>query len=156
MVPVPKSPGPGHKWVWFPVLEWVFDESEHEGFIVASRSAALSFIDEQAGRARLRYITSVPGQAETYQRKEQQAREWQASGFTGSAPSFIAAEALALKRGAQDVAEEVIGLADQWANVTGPAIEACRRKWKVAVEAATTLSQIDQIRESAKTELAAL
>lgn len=155
-VPVPHSPGPGHVWQWAPVFAWDFQQAEATNQLHAAKAAALGAIDTEAGRARLRYITSVPGQAETYQRKEQQARAWAETGFTGPAPSFIAAEADALGRSARAVAEEVIGLADLWADVTGPAIEACRRKWKVAAESATTLEQIDQIRASAKAELAAL
>lgn len=122
----------------------------------SAKGSALSVIDEEAGRARLRYITSVPGQAETYTRKEQQAREWSASGFVGDAPPFIAAEAEALGRTHQSVAEEVIALADQWANVTGPVIEACRRKWKVAIEAATTIEGVTAARDAGMAELAGL
>lgn len=119
-------------------------------------ASALNRVDQIAGQARLRYITSVPGQAETYAKKEEQARAWASAAFWGAAPSFIAAEAAALGVSAQSVAEEVISLADFWANVKGPQIEATRRKWKVSIEAATTVLQVDQMVESAKAELDAL
>lgn len=61
-----------------------------------------------------------------------------AGGFSGQAPGFIAAEAEALNLNPIAVATEVIQLADYWANVKGPEIEATRRKWKVAIEAAGT------------------
>lgn len=118
--------------------------------------AALAIVDELAGNARLRYITSVPGQAETYAKKEQQARDWQAAAFSGEAPPFILAEATALNISPQTLAEQVIALADFWANIKGPQIEATRRKWKVALEAATTYEQIDSLLEQARTEFATL
>lgn len=118
--------------------------------------SALVMIDEAAGKARLRYITSVPGQAETYAKKEEQARQWAAASFAGDAPSFIAAESVALGVSAQSVAEEVIALADYWANVKGPQIEACRRKWKVAAGAATSTADVQALLESARLELEAL
>ena len=117
---------------------------------------ALLSVDDSAGRARLRYITSVPGQAETYAKKEQQARSWAAESFAGAAPSFIAAEAQALNVSAQSVALEVIGLADYWSNIKGPQIEATRRKWKVAIEAASDPSLIQGLVDAARAELDAL
>jgi hypothetical protein len=126
------QPSPGHKWDW-PTLAWIRDDELARDANTAVTAAALQDIDDMAGRVRLRYITSIPGQSETYQRKEQQAREWSASGFLGAPPSFIAAEALALNVGAEALAAQVIDLADFWVNVKGPEIEACRRQWKVAV-----------------------
>lgn len=113
-------------------------------------------IDEWAGEARLRYITSVPGQAETYQKKEQQAREWAASSFAGDPPPFISEEATALGIDPQAVATEVIGLADYWGNVKGPQIEATRRKWKVAASAAGDYDTISSVFASAKAEMEGL
>lgn len=135
----------------------VADESAKAGRAAAESNLAAAAVDEAAGRTRLKYITSVPGQAETYQRKEQQAREWAATGFTGDAPSFIAAEAQALNLDPTNVATEVIQLADYWANVKGPEIEATRRKWKVAVEAAgTDISAITAARDAGIAALEAL
>lgn len=113
-------------------------------------------IDDAAGRARLRYITDIPGQQATYTRKEQQAREWAAAGFTGAAPSFIAAEAAALGIGAQLLAEQVIALADYWAEVKGPEIEAARIKHKAAIRAATTEADVRAVCELALAELGAM
>ena len=119
-------------------------------------SNSLGFVDTLSGQARLRYITSVPGQAETYAKKEQQARSWAAESFAGDAPSFIAAEAQALNVSAQSVALEVIGLADYWSNIKGPQIEATRRKWKVAIESASDPSLIQGLVDAARAELDAL
>lgn len=120
------------------------------------KSTALARIDEFAGAARLRYITSVPGQAETYAKKEEQARQWASSGFTGNAPSFIAAEATALNRDPISVAQEIIGLADIWSNYKGPEIEACRRKWKVSVENALSNEEVNVLLSQAENELSTL
>lgn len=117
---------------------------------------ALSRIDDLAGYARLRYITSVPGQAETYAKKEQQANEWAAASFAGDPPSFIAAEASALNIPPIDLANQIILLANQWSNVKGPQIEATRRKWKVAAEQATTPQELESILAQAESELNAL
>ena len=119
-------------------------------------ASAQEQVDVAAGGARLRYITSVPGQAETYAKKEQQARAWAAESFAGEAPSFIAAEAQALNVSAQSVALEVIGLADYWSNIKGPQIEATRRKWKVAIDSASDPSLIQGLVDAARAELDAL
>lgn len=124
--------------------------------VTDATAPALDRIDQLAGKARLRYITSVPGQAETYQKKEEQARTWAASNFSGEPPSFIAAEASALGRDPVAVAQEIIGLANYWMNFKGPEIEACRRKWKVAVESATSVIQVDNLIIQAIAELDSL
>lgn len=118
---------------------------------------SLAAIDTAAGTARLKYITSVPGQSETYQRKEEQARAWQAASFAGDAPSFIAAEATALGINAQTLALQIITLADYWGDMKGPQIEAARRKAKVAIEdAGTDDAAIIAARDAGLAELATL
>lgn len=149
-VPIGDAPSPAH------VFNWAGKQWEDTRTLNDCRTSGLALVDELAGSARLRYITSVPGQAETYQKKEQQARDWAASGFAGDPPSFIAAEAEALGRDPQAIATEVIGLADYWGNVKGPQIEASRRKSKVAIETAENSSEIDGIVAQARAELGAL
>lgn len=153
---IPESPGDGHLWDWSS-RAWQPNQGLLESYAGALLRGALARVDDAAGRTRLKYITSVPGQAETYQRKEQQAREWAAAGFTGDAPSFIAAEAQALNLDPINVATEVIQLADYWANVKGPEIEATRRKWKVAIEeAGTDIDAITAARDAGISALGAL
>ena len=117
--------------------------------IAQLRERAYLLVDGAAGQARLRYITSVPGQAETYTRKETQARTWAAAGFTGPAPSFIAAEATALGVTPQSVAENVIALADSWENGKGPEIEAARIGGKAAITAATDAAGVEVAMQAA-------
>lgn len=154
--PIPNAPDESHRWDWT-AKQWLADADLAAAVQAKASADALASIDEAAGRTRLKYITSVPGQSETYQRKEAQARAWQSGGFAGPAPSFIAAEAEALNVSPESVATEVIGLADYWVNEKGPQIEACRRKWKVAIEAAgADLAGIRASLSSALVELAAL
>lgn len=134
-VPRPSQPSRDHTWD-IQAKTWVFNEAAKAQRLASLTFDALDQIDQTAGKARLKYITSVPGQAETYQRKEQQAREWKAAGFTGTPPVFVAAEAQALGQDPVDVANYIIETADQWGNFKGPQIEATRRKWKVAIEQA--------------------
>jgi hypothetical protein len=129
------SPGAGYTWDW-PSSSWVFSQDLHDSTLTEVTSQALAAIDNAAGLTRLKYITSVPGQAETYQRKEEQARAWKLENYQLPAPSFIAAEAAALNQDPVAIADQVIALADYWSLVKGPQIEAIRRKWKVAIEAA--------------------
>lgn len=131
----PKKPSESHAWDW-QQKRYVFDANKGAEFIQTMVRDSLVMIDNEAGNTRLRYITSVPGQSETYQRKEQQAREWKAEGFVGDPPVFVAYEAQALGQDPVDVANYIIETADNWANVKGPQIEAARRKWKVAIERA--------------------
>lgn len=145
---VPESPGPWHRWDWG-VKQWLPQLPE-------AILDALDRVDTAAGRARLSYITDVPGQQATYARKEQQARDWLAAGFAGPAPSFIAAEASALGVQPQLLAQQVLELAEFWAEVKGPEIEAARIKWKAAVRSATTLEAVQAAIDAALAELEAL
>lgn len=152
----PQQPSPDHTWD-VTAKEWVFMPSAHTARIEKLSLDALDQIDQTAGRARLKYITSVPGQAETYQRKEQQAREWKAAGYAGTPPVFVGFEAAALGQDPVDVADYIIETADQWGSFKGPQIEAMRRKWKVAIEqAGTDEVAIRLARDSGLVELMAL
>lgn len=131
----PRQPSGDHTWDT-QTKAWVFDEQVQFDRIAKLIFDSLDSIDQAAGQARMRYITSVPGQSETYQRKEQQAREWRAAGYAGDAPVFVAAEAAALEQDPVEVADYILATADQWGAVKGPQIEAARRKWKVAIERA--------------------
>lgn len=152
----PKKPSESHAWDW-QQKRYVFDANKGAEFIQALVRDSLAMIDNEAGNTRLRYITSVPGQSETYQRKEQQAREWKAAGYAGTPPVFVATEAEVLGQDPVDVANYIIETADQWANLKGPQIEATRRKWKVAIEqAGTSEAAIRGARDAGIAELMAL
>ena len=152
---MPPQPSPAHEWSG-QSLAWVLNPSLMPAALAEAQATAQAQVDDAAGRARLRYITDVPGQQATYTRKEQQARQWVDSGYSGPAPSFIAAEAAALGEAPQHIAQQVITLADYWAYVKGPEIEASRIKWKAAVRSAATLEAVQAALDAALTELEAL
>lgn len=154
-LPLPPQPGPAYEWSG-DVLTWVLNPTLLPQVLTEAQSSAYAEIDAAAGRARLRYITDVPGQQATYQRKEQQAREWTEAGYPEPAPSFILAEAQALQTTPQAIAVQVITLADFWAYVKGPEIEASRIQWKAAVRAATSLEAVQAALDAAIAELEAL
>lgn len=155
VLPLPPQPSPAHEWSG-QALAWVLNPSLMPGALAEAQGAAQAQVDAAAGQARLRYITDVPGQQATYQRKEQQAREWVESGYSGPAPSFIAAEADALGEQPQQIAQQVITLADFWAYSKGPEIESARIKHKALIRAATTLEAVQTALSAAMVELEAL
>ncbi len=131
-------------------------QAPHVPTLAEASGLAVSEIDRAAGSARRRYITDESGQAETYIRKESQAREWVASGYSGNPPSFISAEASALGLPPQLLALQVLQMADFWVNIKGPEIEAARRKWKVAVMAAQDVESVNVARDLGLAALAQL
>lgn len=155
VLPLPPQPSPAHEWSG-QSLAWLLNPSLMPGAMAQDQTAAQAQVDHAAGRARLRYITDVPGQQATYQRKEQQAREWTEAGYPEPAPSFIAAEAEALDTTPQAIAVQVITLADFWAYVKGPEIEAARIKHKALIRSATTLEAVQAALDAALVELEAL
>lgn len=103
------------------------------------RTMATEQIDAGAELVRQRFLTPGAGQALTYQRKEAEARAWQADGL--SATPFLDAEAIARGMTIEAVVEEVIRNADAWIKA-GAVIEAKRMGAKAAAASATTLGGI--------------
>jgi hypothetical protein len=104
------------------------------------KTAMSARIDEDAEACRARFITPGAGQAMTYLRKEMEARLWHAEAPVSSYP-FLAAEAEATGKPIAELVAIVVAAADAWA-VTGAAIEAARRKAKLALAAAGNLAEI--------------
>lgn len=118
------------------IQQWtVRDRTADE--IAALEEMLLRQIDHDAGQFRLRFITDVPGQAQTYTEKEAEALAYQ-NNPDGSYP-IIEAEAAASGMSVADVAAIVISTAAQW-RVLGAAIEGQRMGAKRAVQAAETYS----------------
>lgn len=103
------------------------------------RTMATEQIDAGAELVRQRFLTPGAGQALTYQRKEAEARAWQADGLTVT--PFLEAEAMARGMTIEAVVAEVIRNADAWIKA-GAAIEAKRMGAKAAAASATTLGGI--------------
>jgi hypothetical protein len=97
-------------------------------------------IDVEAGTVRTRFITDVPGQQLTYQRKEMEARAWiEAESPDPEDFPFLTAEAGATGTQAGVVAAQVLAAAASWGRI-GSAIEGARIAAKRAVREATTLA----------------
>jgi hypothetical protein len=96
-------------------------------------------IDFEAGEFRKRFITDIPGQQLTYDRKEREARAFvaEAQPSAGDFP-FLAAEAQTTEQTLTEVAQSVIANANMWA-LLGAAIEGRRIGAKRAVTLAETL-----------------
>jgi len=105
----------------------------------ALRSALILGIDNDAERARSRFITALPGQVGTYWLKERVARRWVADPTTPAA--MLQPEATARGMTLAELADEVIANAEAWEQLAG-AIEGLRFGAKVAIGAATTIGAI--------------
>jgi hypothetical protein len=120
--------------------------------LAAARFYALRDVDEAAGRARLRYITDVPGQQAVYMTKLQQAQAY-AAAFALDAqapvPSYLAAEAAATGMTAVQVTDNILALAALWNDQAGPGIEGARMGGKAAVTAAADLEAVEAARVAA-------
>lgn len=93
----------------------------------------LARIDAEAGAVRLRFITDTPGQALTYRKKEDEARDHQAGG-AGPWP-MLEAEAAATEQSVAALAAEVFAAANLWVAL-GAAIEGARMGAKKSVREA--------------------
>lgn len=108
-----------------------------------AKQSAKNKIDLEAGEFRKQFITDVPGQQMTYQKKETEARLYvEAASPNALDYPFLNAEATALGISIETLANQVISNADQWAAI-GAAIEGLRIGSKQSVDNSTTLEQIE-------------
>ena len=105
-------------------------------------------IDRAAGEARLRYITDIPGQEAVYTQKMEQARAFLLVPL-GTVPPYIAAEATATARTAQQAASDIMAVAGSWNDTLSPAIEQARIGGKRQVSLATTEAAIALAKDNA-------
>ena len=128
-------------------LQWVDRRTATE-----AEPLALQQIDQAAGEARARYITSVPGQAETYLMKYQDAVAFQA----GNGPTpWVEADAQAYGVTEAEAAQNIVDQYFAWVAV-GKEIERIRLSAKASVRSATTAKEAFAVAAQAKIELEAL
>ena len=129
-----------------------------------AQTAALSAIDAAAGAARARYITTVAGQAETYLRKEDQARAYKLAGYPSTstvAYPLVLAEAQAIYGSTptstqiKAAADGIISQADDWM-AKAMEIERVRRVGKIAVSSATSVAAVNAAQDASVAGLAAV
>lgn len=132
--------------------------------LVQAQASAYLAIDNQAGTTRLKYITDVAGQSETYLSKASDAAAYKAAAYPVASIAnypMVQAEAKALYGAMpttaqyQAAADGIITTQAQW-TVLAAAIEQQRRSGKIAVAAATTLTAAQAAQAAAITALSAL
>jgi hypothetical protein len=144
------------------------------GALSDAQIAACNAIDTQAGNTRLKYITNVPGQAETYLQKAQDAAIYKAASYPSANIAdypYVRGYAIALYGATPSAAQYQAAAADILATqaiwiAKGAQIEQARSTGKVAVMAcaavnplamtANELSALHAVRDAAIAALAAL
>lgn len=128
----PPQPNDHYLWNW-ETRSWRYSPPD----IGLMRKAGKEMIDYAAGRARSRYITAGPGQDATYAAKYDEALAYREAGYPSdlTAYPYVAGESFPnAPRTAQEAADRIIALGDQWKYVIGPAIEATRINGKDALD----------------------
>lgn len=97
-------------------------------------------VDAAAGAFRTRFITDVPGQAQTYERKEAEARAWTDGADAAQFP-FMSTEAMVRSIPIAQVRAEIMAQVNALTPLAA-LIEAHRVVAKQAIDAATTLPAI--------------
>jgi len=141
LVQFPQKPSSYHEWDW-QTLTWVLPSSA----VAAARANGAQQIDAAAGKARQRYITTVPGQDATYIVKYQEALDYIAAGYPNDLTSYpyIAGESSPNTwMTATQAATRIAVLGGYWRDVIGPAIEKARVNGKDAIDALTSIEEID-------------
>ena len=108
------------------------------------RESAFNAIDVEAGNTRARYITNVPGQAETYVLKAQQAQQFKDAGYPASTVAFplLESEIDATGHTPTVAANNIISKRDDWMTLA-KLVETERRKGKLQVESANDVQSIE-------------
>lgn len=131
--------------------------------IQLAKQEYLKALDSTAGTTREKYITSSPGQSETYLMKSDQANAWMAADPQTRVETdfpMVQAErdALLLTDPLADMdsaALYIIGTKNAWVQLAA-SIERERRKGKINVEAATDLTALDAAYNAARAIIAGL
>lgn len=107
---------------------------------------AKSNIDNAAGRARSRFITTVPGQEGTYQLKVNEALDYISAGSPADTSLYVmlTAEAEGRNIPVSDLANEVLLVRDQWVLIAAQ-IEKLRMSGKIAVANAADGSDLNAV-----------
>lgn len=116
---------------------------EYPGGLSAAVEKAKSDIDIAAGAARSRYITTVPGQSETYTEKAAEAKRYLADNPSSDVAvdyPWVAADSEAFGVSFRIAAEAIIEKHNQWKTL-GSTIEMIRLRAKEDAAAATSPMQ---------------
>lgn len=121
---------------WLPPTDW----------LATAKKSANNEIDIKAGQARSKYITSVPGQSETYTAKYEDAKAFVAAGYPLNTTDYpwVKADSEAYGITPEQSANNIIALRNAWTNI-GATVEKIRLGGKTQVNAATTVAEINTI-----------
>lgn len=145
------GPPPSGEWTWnFSSNTWIRKVS-----LDSIKDQAVIDIDNQSGLTRVKYITDVPGQAETYLLKADQATKFKAANYQGAVPGLVQSEATACGISAQAAADAIITKQDQWIALAA-SIETIRRLGKENVKNATSPQAVETIRVQVINQLKAI
>lgn len=106
------------------------------------KAQAVTRVNSEAGSARAKYITVIPGQEQTYAIKAAEAAAYDGNP-TGSYP-YLTAEAAAVGTTVAELAAEVNATATAWTAINAE-IEAKRRGATVAILAATAATEVQAL-----------
>jgi len=107
------------------------------------KDIANHYIDEAAGEARSKYISSGVGQESTYLFKSFQAKEFKAVGYLGPVPTLIQVEVDVTGLTPQEAADYIITTETKWVQVLSM-IEKIRRSGKIRIESLVEPEEISQ------------
>lgn len=132
--------------------------------LAQAKEQAYNYIDAKAGEVRKKYITDVPGQAETYLLKSSDAKVYKTAGYPYAQISdypMVEAEAMALY-GSTPTADQtksatdiILSTQSQWVMLAAN-IERVRRSGKEAVQKASNIAEIDTAKQVAIADLSLL
>ncbi len=119
--------------------------------------SAKKYIDNYAGKTRIKYITDAPGQDLTYKQKAEEAEKYVTAVYPSDLTGypFIQAEINAYGKTKEQAADDILTKRDQWLSV-GAQIEEVRLQTKQQIDNAVSNSEIKTICETAVTNFDAI
>lgn len=127
--------------------------------LATAQQIACEHIDVSAGECRLKYITSTPGQAETYMMKATEAKEIKALGYANvtdlTAFPVMAGELIATGFTLDKACENVLFIESMWRQKAAQ-IESVRRRGKLAVMGTSTIPAMLVAEQAIVAELSSL
>lgn len=130
------------------------DSYEDATLVLEHKSLAKNNIDTVSEQQRQQYITSGSGQSLTYQEKSEEASDFISAGSPADLTPypFIQAEVNATGKTATTASNDILTSQSLWIT-KGALIEEYRIKSKMDIAGATTLSEIDTIVATAKSNI---
>ena len=118
--------------------------------IALEKKTAKRLIDNAAEAKRSEYITSGDGQAATYLEKAKQAEDYIKAGYPSDTTGYllIQAEANATGKTPTDAANDIVATRNYWIMIMAQ-IEEIRRSAKIGIDDATTIEEVNSIRDTA-------